>query len=65
MPFSGVLISWLMVARKRDFASTAASAVSRASVSDCSLLRIVSRMVAKLSTSWPISSCRALGSGVS
>ncbi len=31
MPFSGVRNSWLTVARKRDFASLAASALARAS----------------------------------
>ena len=30
MPFNGVRISWLTVARKRDFARLAASALSRA-----------------------------------
>ncbi len=37
MPFSGVRISWLAIARKRDLARLAASAWSRASVSARSL----------------------------
>ncbi len=37
MPFSGVRISWLVIARKRDFARLAASAWSRAWASACSV----------------------------
>lgn len=35
-PFIGVRISWLMVARKSDFARVAASAMSRAPISSVS-----------------------------
>ena len=48
MPFMGVRISWLMLARKEDFARVAASAASRAAVS-CSWSFFCCVMSTKLS----------------
>ena len=52
MPFIGVRISWLTVARKRDFAWLAYSARSRALISDDSarLRAVISRAIARCET---------------
>ncbi len=57
MPFSGVRISWLAIARKRDLARLAASAWSRASDSarSVSVRSVTSRPTHCSSAGWPAS----------
>jgi len=52
MPFMGVRISWLTVARKRDLAWLACSARSRAEISEVSarLRAVMSRAIARCET---------------